>query len=141
MKVLSKKDFKNWRYFTNLAQIAKLATFVIYRRYDNFFFGEHLCMISINSYKLSGGSMGGFKFQKAPPIPPKKVRKLCCFDCLNGKSPRNLPIRPEIALTCRKYQLLTHLLNFHYVLTKWDLMSPHTPLELKFRHKLSILEV
>ena len=87
------------------------------------------------------GGPGGFKFLKLPPKPPKKVRKLCCFDRLNGKSSRNLPIKSEMTLTWRKYQLWTPLLNFHYVHMKLDLMRLYTPVELKFKHKSSILEV
>ena len=46
--------------------------------------------------------------------------------------------RPEIALTCWKYQLLTHLLDFHHLYTKLDPMSLHTPVELKLKPKCSI---
>ena len=35
-------------------------------------------------------------------MPPEKVRKFCCFEALNGRLSRVLPIKPEIALIFRK---------------------------------------
>ena len=42
------------------------------------------------------GDAGGFKFQKAPPKPPKKVRKFYCFEALNGRLPCVSPMKYKI---------------------------------------------
>ena len=67
--------------------------------------------------------MGGSKFRKAPPKPPKKVRKFCCLESFNRHLPRDLPIKPEIALICRKYQLFKKLIHPHAVLSWWVCMG------------------
>ena len=42
--------------------------------------------------------LGVHRVQEAPPIPPKIVRKFCCFGLINGKSRRKRPMNRKIGL-------------------------------------------
>ena len=83
--------------------------------------------------------MGGFKLQKAPPKPPRKRPWKAFFECVNLFSNRELrlakPMKPEIAVTCRKYQLFKNWVYSHDIYSNRDIMSCHKFMELFMRRK------
>ena len=72
-----------------------------YRQYSNLYTFRFLKHIISNLYNLLGVHGGTLKFHKAPTMPPKKVRKFCCFDTLNGELQRQTPMDLKSGITSK----------------------------------------
>ena len=76
---------------------------------------------------------GVFGVHQAPPMPPKKVRKFCSFDPLNGELRRQTPMDLKSGITSKTklpQQKWTHLQN---LCIKVDQMAYAKSLEIFMR--------
>ena len=97
-----------WRF---KLQVAKLATSRIYHQFGKKKNDKHLHISHANIWECL---RGGFGVHQAPPIPPKKVRKFCCLDPLNGELRRQTPMDLKSGITSKTklpQQKWTHLQN------------------------------
>ena len=75
---------------------------------------------------------GVFGVHQAPPMPPKKVRKFCSFDPLNGELRRQTPMDLKSGITSKTKLPQQQWSHLHNIDIKCHTMSYSIPLEIFF---------
>ena len=78
---------------------------------------------------------GVFGVHQAPPMPPKKVRKFCSFDPLNGELRRQTPMDLKSGITSKTKLLQKNWTHLQNLCIKVDQMAYSKSLEIFMRQE------